>query len=157
MSASSFNRVILMGNLTRDPELRFTQNNMAVCKVGLALNRKVKDQRTEQWRDEATFVDVTIFGKRAEAFHKFHTKGSSAFFEGELRLDSWTDKETGQKRSKLYVIANTWEFVGGRPQSDSGGGPRGWQPNESPYPSQQAQPAQPAAQSDWLGGDDIPF
>lgn len=157
MSASSFNRVILMGNLTRDPELRFTQNNMAVCKVGLALNRKVKDPHSEQWRDEVTFVDVTIFGKRAEAFHKFHTKGSSAFFEGELRLDSWTDKETGQKRSKLYVIANTWEFVGGRPQSDSGGGPRGWQPNESPYPSQQAQPAQPAAQSDWLGGDDIPF
>jgi len=119
---ASFNRVILMGNLTRDPELRFTQSNMAVCKVGLAVNRRVKEANSEQWREEPTFVDVTIFGKRAEAFQKFHTKGSSAFFEGELRYDTWDDKETGQKRSKLYVVANNWEFVGAGKGEGRGGG-----------------------------------
>jgi len=119
---ASFNRVILMGNLTRDPELRFTQSNMAVCKVGLAINRRVKEANSEQWREEPTFVDVTIFGKRAEAFQKFHSKGSSAFFEGELRYDTWDDKETGQKRSKLYVVANNWEFVGAGKGERAGGG-----------------------------------
>jgi single-strand DNA-binding protein len=124
---ASFNRVILMGNLTRDPELRYTQSNMAVCKVGLAMNRRIKEANTDQWREEPTFVDVTIFGKRAEAFQKFHTKGASAFFEGELRYDTWEDKESGQKRSKLYVVANNWEFVGsgrgeGRGGFSEGGG-----------------------------------
>ena len=104
---SSFNKVILMGNLTRDPELRFTKSEMAVCKVGLAMNEKYNDKET------TTFVDVTIFGKRAEAFEKFHKKGSAAFIEGKLRLDSWEDKNGGGKRSKLYVIADNWEFVSG--------------------------------------------
>ncbi|MEZ6017023.1 MAG: single-stranded DNA-binding protein [Planctomycetota bacterium] len=122
---ASFNRVILMGNLTRDPELRFTQSNMAVCKVGLAMNRRVKDANSEQWREEPTFVDVTIFGKRAEAFQKFHTKGSTAFFEGELRYDTWEDKESGQKRSKLYVVANNWEFAGAGKGEGRGGGSEG--------------------------------
>ena len=125
---ASFNKVILMGNLTRDPELRYTQSNMAVCKVGLAVNRRVKDQQSEQWREEPTFVDITIFGKRAEAFQKFHTKGASAFFEGELRFDTWEDKESGQKRSKLYVVANNWEFVGGgRGEGRGAGGGGGYE------------------------------
>ncbi len=119
---ASFNKVILMGNLTRDPELRYTQSNMAVCKVGLAVNRRVKDQQTDQWREEPTFVDVTIFGKRGEAFEKFHKKGASAFIDGELRFDQWEDRESGQKRSKLYVVANNWEFVGGRQEREGGGG-----------------------------------
>ena len=108
---ASFNKVILMGNLTRDPELRFTQANMAICKVGLAVNRRFKDNQTGEWREEATFVDVTIFGKRGEAFEKYHKKGQTAFFEGSLRFDTWDDKNTGQKRSKLYVVADNWEFV----------------------------------------------
>ena len=119
---ASFNKVILMGNLTRDPELRYTQSNMAVCKVGLAVNRRVKDQQTDQWREEPTFVDVTIFGKRGEAFEKFHKKGASAFIDGELRFDQWDDRESGQKRSKLYVVANNWEFVGSRQDREGGGG-----------------------------------
>ncbi|MEC8513394.1 MAG: single-stranded DNA-binding protein [Planctomycetota bacterium] len=119
---ASFNKVILMGNLTRDPELRYTQSNMAVCKVGLAVNRRVKDQQTDQWREEPTFVDVTIFGKRGEAFEKFHKKGASAFIDGELRFDQWEDRESGQKRSKLYVVANNWEFVGSRQDREGGGG-----------------------------------
>ncbi|MEM9381714.1 MAG: single-stranded DNA-binding protein [Planctomycetota bacterium] len=119
---ASFNKVILMGNLTRDPELRYTQSNMAVCKVGMAVNRRVKDQQTEQWREEPTFVDVTIFGRRGEAFEKYHKKGASAFIDGELRFDQWEDRESGQKRSKLYVVANNWEFVGGgRGERDEGG------------------------------------
>jgi single-strand DNA-binding protein len=118
---SSYNKVILMGNLTRDPELRFTQSNVAICKFGLAVNRRFKDQSGE-WRDEATFVDVTIFGKRGEAFAKFHTKGKQAFIEGSLRFDTWEDSNGGGKRSKLYVVADTWEFVGGQGGPGGGGG-----------------------------------
>jgi single-strand DNA-binding protein len=130
-----------MGNLTRDPELRFTNNQMAVCKVGLAVNRRFKDSQSGDWREEPTFVDVTIFGKRAEAFEKYHRKGASAFFEGSLRLDTWEDKNGGGKRSKLYVVAENWEFVGGREgRSGGGGGGRGasseddWMPASAPEP-----------------------
>ena len=123
---ASFNKVILMGNLTRDPELRYTASNLAVCKIGMAVNRRVKDQQNDQWREEATFVDVTIFGKRGEAFERFHKKGASAFIDGELRYDTWEDKETGAKRNKLYVVANNWEFVGsGRGEGGGAGGTGG--------------------------------
>ena len=119
---ASFNKVILMGNLTRDPEMRFTQSQMAVCKIGLAVNRRYKDSQTGEWTEKPAFVDVTLFGKRAEAFEKFHTKGQSAFIEGRLELDTWDDKNTGQKRSKLYVVADNWEFVGGGKGESRGGG-----------------------------------
>ena len=123
---SSFNKVILMGRLTRDPELRYTQSNMGICKAGLAVNRRYKDGQSGEWKEEVTFVDVTIFGKRGEAFEKYHKKGSEAFFEGELRYDTWDDKNTGQKRSKLYVVANNWEFVGsGQQQGERSGGSGG--------------------------------
>jgi single-strand DNA-binding protein len=118
---SSYNKVILMGNLTRDPELRYTQSNMPICKIGLAVNRRFKDSQSGEWREEPTFVDVTIFGKRGEAFAKYHTKGKPAFIEGELRLDNWEDQQ-GQKRSKLYVVGNEWQFVG----SGGGGGGGGY-------------------------------
>lgn len=118
---SSYNKVILMGNLTRDPELRYTQSNMPICKIGLAVNRRFKDGQSGEWREEATFVDVTIFGKRGEAFAKYHTKGKPAFIEGELRLDNWEDQQ-GQKRSKLYVVGNEWQFVGGGSGGGQGGG-----------------------------------
>ncbi len=117
---SSYNKVILMGNLTRDPELRYTQNNVAICKLGLAVNRRFKDASGE-WREEATFVDITIFGKRGEAFAKFHSKGKPAFIEGSLRFDTWED-QSGQKRSKLYVVGDSWEFVGGGGRGEQGGG-----------------------------------
>lgn len=108
---ASYNKVILMGNLTRKPELRFTGGGMAICKFGLAMNRRFKDQNGE-WKEEPTFVDVTIFGKRGEAFAKYHDKGKTAFIEGSLRLDSWDDKQSGEKRSKLYVVGDDWQFVG---------------------------------------------
>jgi single-strand DNA-binding protein len=110
---ASYNKVILMGNLTRDPELRFTPSNMPICKFGMAVNRRFKDAQSGEWKEEPTFVDVTIFGSRAEPFAKYHSKGKPCFIEGELRLDTWEDKNGGGKRSKLYVVANTWEFVGG--------------------------------------------
>jgi len=124
---ASYNKVILMGNLTRKPEVRVTQGGTSVCKLGLAVNRRFKDQ-TGEWKEEATFVDVTFFGKRGEAFAKFHDKGKPAFIEGSLRLDTWDDKKTGEKRSKLYVVGDDWQFVGAgggaresSPSSDDGG------------------------------------
>ncbi|MDF1800362.1 MAG: single-stranded DNA-binding protein [Planctomycetota bacterium] len=118
---SSYNKVILMGNLTRDPEVRFTNGGMAVVSAGLAVNERFKDGQGE-WQERATFVDVTIWGKRGEAFAKFHKKGRPAFVEGRLRLDTWEDKQGGGKRSKLYVVADNWEFVGGDGPGGSGGG-----------------------------------
>ena len=157
---ASFNKVILMGNLTRDPELRYTASNMAVCKVGMAVNRRVKDEQTDQWREEPTFVDVTIFGKRGEAFEKFHKKGASAFIDGELRFDQWEDRESGQKRSKLEVIVDDWNFVGGREENQGGGGD-GYGGRERSAASQTASSDFPS-QSDFGGGgggmaDDVPF
>ena len=108
----NYNRVILLGNLTRDPELRYTPAGMGICSFGLATNKRFKDQGGE-WKERPVFVDVTIFGKRGEAFAKFHKKGKQAFLEGELRMDQWEDKKTGEKRSKLYVVGDNWEFVGG--------------------------------------------
>ena len=154
---ASFNKVILMGNLTRDPELRYTPSNIAVCKVGLAVNRRFKDSQSGEWREEPTFVDVTIFGKRGEAFEKYHRKGAMAFVEGSLRLDTWEDKNGGGKRSKLYVVADTWEFVGGR---------EGRAPGRSTEPSAdewgQSEPAGPPATygtppGDILEAEDTPF
>jgi len=125
----SFNKVILMGNLTRKPEVRYTQGGMAICNLGLAVNRRFKDQ-SGNWKEEATFVDVTFFGKRGEAFAKFHDKGRPAFIEGELRLDQWEDKQSGEKRSKLYVVGNDWQFVGagsgGREGTSDEGGERSY-------------------------------
>lgn len=118
----NYNKVVLMGNLTRDPELRYLQSGNAICKFGLAINRRFKDSQSGEWREEPTFVDITMFGKRGEAFSKFHKKGGQAFIEGSLRLDSWEDKESGQKRSKLYVVGDNWEFCGGRESGGGGGG-----------------------------------
>ena len=120
----SFNKVILMGNLTRKPEVRYTQGGMAICNLGLAVNRRFKDQ-SGNWKEEATFVDVTFFGKRGEAFAKFHDKGRPAFIEGELRLDQWEDKQSGEKRSKLYVVGNDWQFVGAGSGAREGGSEEG--------------------------------
>lgn len=163
---ASFNKVILMGNLTRDPELRYTQNNVAVCKVGLAVNRRFKDTQTGEWREEPTFVDVTVFGKRGEAFERYHKKGASAFLEGELRYDTWEDKNTGAKRSKLYVVAENWEFVGsGRRE---GGG--GYEPQSGGYDAPAASAsggyggggaagsaASTSGADEFLEADDTPF
>lgn len=113
---SSVNKVIIMGNLTRDPETRFTPKGTAVGEIGVALNRRVSDGNGN-WNDETTFVDVTLWGATAENAQKYLTKGRGVFIEGRLQLDTWEDKDNGQKRSKLKVVAENLQFLP-RPQQD---------------------------------------
>lgn len=136
---SSYNRVILMGNLTRDPELRYISSGTAVSEIGLAVNDRVK--RNDQWVDEATFVDVTLWGRTAEVANEYLSKGSSILVEGRLKLDTW--EKDGQKRSKLRVVAEKMQMVGGRGGSSRGGAPD----HES---AESAGPSMPPA-------DEIPF
>jgi single-strand DNA-binding protein len=107
---ASFNKVILMGNLTRDPELRYTPKGMAVAKVGLAVNRTWRSESGEQ-KEEVTFIDVDIWGRTAENVGQYMRKGSPILIEGRLKLDQWDDKQTGQKRSRLGVTAETVQFL----------------------------------------------
>jgi len=113
---ASINRVILLGRLTRDPELTFSQSGLQICKAGLAVNERVK--RSDQWEDKSTFVDLVVFGKRGEAFSRYMAKGKAAFIEGHLSLSTWKDKETGRNRSKLEVIVDNWEFGEMKPSEE---------------------------------------
>ena len=112
-------RVTLLGHLTRDPEVQFLASGTAVAKFGIAINQRFLAGDGE-WRERPTFIDVTIFGKRGEAFARFHRKGQLAFLDGDLRMDRWDDKQTGAQRSKLYVVAEKWEFVSGKGESPTG-------------------------------------
>src|SRR2546421_13058860 len=114
---ASFNKVILLGNLTRDPEVRYTPKGSAVCDLGIAVNRVYTTDSGEK-REEATFVDVTFWGRTAEVAGEYLKKGRPVFIEGRLQLDSWEDKQSGQKRSKLKVIGETMQMLG----SPRGGG-----------------------------------
>lgn len=114
---ASFNKVILMGNMTRDPEVRYTPGGTAVSEIGLAVNDRRKDAKGE-WVDETTFVDVTLWGRQAEIAGEYLTKGSPILVEGRLKLDSW--EKDGQKRSKLRVVCENMRMLGGK-----GGGGRG--------------------------------
>ena len=109
---ASFNRVILVGNLTRDVELRYTQSGTAVTKIGLAVNDRVK--RNDEWVDETTFVDITLWGRTAEVASEYLAKGSSVLIEGRLKLDSWEDKNDGKKRYKLRVVGEKMQMLGSR-------------------------------------------
>ncbi|MBX7074436.1 MAG: single-stranded DNA-binding protein [Pirellulales bacterium] len=120
--AASYNRVVLVGNLTRDPELRYTPSGTAVTDIGLAVNDRRKNQAGE-WVEETTFVDVTLWGRTAEIASEYLSKGSSALIEGRLKLDTW--ETDGQKRSKLKVIGEKLQLLGGRGQGPGGGSPAG--------------------------------
>src|SRR5580704_10436396 len=122
---SSFNKVILLGNLTRDPQVRYTPGGTAVAELGLAINRTWFDQKTNSKRDETTFVDVTLWGRQAEVAGEYLAKGRQVLIEGRLHLDSWEDKESGQKRSKLKVVCENMKMVGGPRGEGGGGGGRG--------------------------------
>ena len=106
----AFNKVILIGNLTRDPELKFLPSNMAVCDIGLAVNDRVKNKTTGEYEDRANFIDCTAFGKTAENIDRFFSKGRPIFIEGKLRFEQWDDRESGKKRSKIKVVIDTWQF-----------------------------------------------
>lgn len=118
----SYNKVILMGNLTRDPELRVTPSGANICKISIATSRRYKTQSGEE-REETTFIDVDCFGRQAEIISKYFTKGKPILVEGRLRYDQWESKN-GEKRSKLTVTLENFQFVGSRQDnefSDSGG------------------------------------
>jgi single-strand DNA-binding protein len=145
---ANLNRVLLMGNMTRDPQLTYLPSQTAVVEFGLAMNRKFKKQDGSQG-EEICFVDCQMFGKRAEVINKYFKKGEPIFIEGRLKLDSWQGQD-GTKRSKLRVFVESFEFVGGR----RGGG----QPADSQDVSEQP----PATEADVPygpagGGDEIPF
>src|SRR6202008_2763785 len=111
---ANLNRVLLIGNLTRDPEVRYTPKGTAVAEIGLAINRYVTGENNEKG-EETTVVDATFWGRQAEIAGEYLKKGRPVFVEGRLQLDTWDDKQSGQKRSKLRVIGETMQLLGGRP------------------------------------------
>ena len=150
---ASFNKVILLGNLTRDPEVRYTPKGTAVTELGMAVNRVYTAENGEK-REETTFVDVTLWGRTAEIAGEYLKKGRPVFIEGRLQLDTWDDKTSGQKRSKLKVVGEGLQLIGSRPGGGGGGGGDD-EGSGAPRSSRPAPPpkAAPAAPDD----DEIPF
>lgn len=146
---SNFNKVYLMGNLTRDPELRYTPKGQATAKLSMAVNRKWSTESGEN-REEVTFVDIDAWGKQAEAISQYCKKGRPLFIEGRLKLDQWDDKTTGQKRSTLKVVLEGFQFIGGRPAETEGKA-------AAPRPATQQAPKQAAPASGEPEEDDVPF
>jgi single-strand DNA-binding protein len=134
---ASFNKVILAGNLTRDPELRYTPKGTAIARIGMAMNRSWKTD-TGETKEEVTFVDVDAFGRQAEVIAQYMRKGRAFLVEGRLKFDQWEDKNTHQKQSKLRVVLESFSFI------DSRGG-EGGAPSEPARPRAAAPPASPAA------------
>jgi len=130
------NTCTFIGRLTRDPELRYTQSNTAVCKSAIAINTGFGDKK------KTLFLDFTVFGKRAEAFQKFHAKGAQCAIQGLLEQQEWHDKNAGEKRTKFALVVNDWWFVGAK--------------QESPAPASAPRYPEPDG-GDFMGGDDAPF
>ena len=152
---ASFNKVILIGNLTRDVQLRFTPGGTPVAEVGLAVNDKRKGQNGE-WVDEVTFVDVTIWGRTAEVASEYLSKGSPLFVEGRLKLDTW--EKDGQKNYKLRVVCEKMQLIGAR--SDGGGSSRGRSSSRAQSSSESSYSSESSGgeyESSYSSGDDIPF
>jgi single-strand DNA-binding protein len=157
---ASYNRVVLVGNVTREIELKYTQSGMAVVELGLAVNEKRKNAAGE-WVDEAVFVDITFWGKTAEVCGEHVTKGQQILVEGRLKLDTWQDRNTNEKRSKLKVVGDKLVFVGSKqdraasapPSSDEGYRPSGAAPN--PPATQYDEP--PRAATAGEPEDSLPF
>ena len=151
---ASFNKVILVGNLTRDPELRYTPKGIAIAKIGLAVNRVWTNEAGEK-KEEVTFVDVDVFGRTAENVGQYMRKGRPILIEGRLRLDQWDDKQTGQKRSKLGVVAETVQFLGSAPGAGEGGAPV--VTRQKPAAANTNPPAEPPEGDVPPESDDVPF
>jgi len=138
---ASYNRVILMGNLTRDPETRYTTGGLAICNFGVASNRRFTTAQGEE-REETCFVDIEIFGKQAESCGNYLRKGAPILLEGHLRLDQWEDKTSGQKRSRLKVQAERIQFLGAPARDSRGYDDAAADPGAAPAP-RRAAPAAP--------------
>jgi len=159
---ASFNKVILLGNLTRDPETRVTANGNTICKLGMAVSR-VYSTRDGERKEETTFVDIDAFGKQAEVITKYTRKGRPLMVEGRLKLDQWETNE-GQKRSKLGVVLENFQFVGGRDDNagsgsgSSDGYEKSSPPKNSAPSSSQASPSSESSnQFDDSLDEDVPF
>ncbi len=155
---ANFNKVILVGNLTRDPQLKYLPSNTAVCEFGMAINRRWRDKDGNQ-RDETCFVDLSAFGRTGETIHQYMAKGRPLLVEGRLKFDSWTGQD-GQRRSKLSVVVENFNFIGAREGAPAGAGqaaaPRG---AAVPAPAGAPAPAADEPPPDYVppSGDEIPF
>lgn len=144
---ANLNKVLLLGNVTRDPEVRYTPKGSAVCDLGVAVNRAYTTDTGEK-REEVTFVDVTLWGRTAEVASEYLKKGRPVFIEGRLQMDSWDDKQTGQKRTRLRVVAENMQLLGGR--SPGGTGDTGGERRQTTAPPKSSAASEPDE-------DEIPF
>lgn len=151
---ASFNKVMLIGNLTRDPEVRWTPKGSAVTDLGIAVNRAYTLDSGEK-REETTFVDVTMWGRLAEIAGQYLSKGRPVFIEGRLQLDTWDDKTTGQKRSKLKVIGENMQLLGS--PRDGGGAPASGPPQSGGSAAQGATGAASAIPAPASGSEPAPY
>jgi single-strand DNA-binding protein len=155
----NYNKVILMGNLTRDPEVKYTSGGTAIAKLGMAINRTWTNKEGQK-QEETTFVDVDAFGRQAEVIGQYLKKGRPVMIEGRLKLDQWDDKQTGQKRSKLGVTLEGFQFLDSRGEGGGGGG--GGQGYQSDAPAAGASSASASASASAPAAnipedDDVPF
>lgn len=156
---ASVNKVILIGNLTRDPEVRYTAKGTAVSDIAMAMNR-VRTGDDGNRIEEVTYVDVTLWGRQAELAGQYLSKGRPVYIEGHLQLDTWDDKNSGQKRSRLKVVGDVMQFLGsGQGGQGGGGAPQQRQQQPQQAPPQQQAPGQGGAPADtsFNDEDDIPF
>jgi single-strand DNA-binding protein len=152
---ANYNKVLLMGNLTRDPELRYTPKGTAIVEIGLAINRKWKSE-TGEAKEEVTFVDVSAFGRTAEVIAQYLKKGRPIMIEGRLKFDQWDDKQTGQKRSKLRVVCESFEFLDSGNRGAEGGAPAAPRPAR-PAAAPSAPASEPVEGDGPPESDDVPF
>ena len=151
---ANYNKVILAGNLTRDPELRYTPKGTAVARLGIAINRRWKSE-TGELKEEVTFVDVDAFGKTAETIAQYLKKGRPILMEGRLRYETWEDKQTNQKRSKLGVVMETFQFLDSGRGGEAEASPDANRNRPAPAAAPPAEPVEPAAPPP--EDDDVPF
>ena len=149
---ASLNRVFLMGNLTRDPELRYTPQGVPVCSATLAINYRWKAEDGTQ-KDEVTFLDCVAFARRAEVINEYARKGSLIMLAGRLKQDNWEDKQTGAKRSKIKMIVESFQFLGGKP----GGAESGDGAPSAPRPATASAPDPAGGHGHAAEDDDVPF
>lgn len=159
---ANVNKVILIGNVTRDPEVKYTPKGTAVTEVGLAINRFIPASDGQEKREETTFIDVTLWGRQAEVAGEYAKKGRPLYIEGRLQLDSWEDKQSGQKRSKLRVVGENLQLLGGREGGGGGGGGSrggggGGDYDDAPPSRPAARPSAPSRPAPEPEDDDIPF
>jgi single-strand DNA-binding protein len=152
---ANFNKVILAGNLTRDPELRYTPKGTAVARITLAVNRTWKSESGEN-KEEVSFVDVDVWGRQAEVISQYMKKGRPLLVEGRLKQDTWEDKNTKQKQSKLKVVLESFSFIDSN-RGDGGGGSPAEAPRSRPAATSPATAPEGGEADAPPEGDDVPF